>query len=384
MKSDFVRSISILAVLGLAPAVLGAPTFVNIPTQTLLSGSPLHIPIDGNEPLGGKVTYRVETSDPLVTATVLEGNRSLRLHVTGYGTMVFELFDQRVRRATNRIAELADSGFYNGIVFHRVINDFVIQAGDPTGTGTGGSGLPYFDDKFHLDLQHNRAGLLSMAKTADDTNDSQFFITEGPARHLDFQHSIFGILVEGELVRERISNVAVDADDKPLADVVIESAETFIDEQNGVVMLKAPEGSTGAVDVTIIARNESGQESQQTFRVDVTPDTSNGQPFLSDVPILRTAVDTPLLYQLEAQDAEGDPALYLDQNGMSANGLGVAVVADPNLIYVVDFETGQLSIGPTNGISGTYQLSVATAVSVLAVDYQVITVEISNDPVTKQ
>jgi cyclophilin family peptidyl-prolyl cis-trans isomerase len=81
----------------------------------------------------------------------------------------------------------------------------VIQGGDPTGTGSGGSPLGDFDDQFHVDLQHNRTGILSMAKSFDDTNDSQFFITEGAQRHLDFNHSIFGILVEGESVRQSIS-----------------------------------------------------------------------------------------------------------------------------------------------------------------------------------
>ena len=91
-----------------------------------------------------------------------------------------------------------------------------------------------------------------MAKSGDDTNNSQFFITEGPRRHLDFNHSIFGILVEGEAVRERISNVATGPDDRPITDVVMESVESFTDTQNAVLMLKAPEGATGAVDITVI------------------------------------------------------------------------------------------------------------------------------------
>ena len=153
------------------------------------------------------MSFTAVSSDPLVTPTVLTGNRSLRIRVANFGVMVFELFDGRARRATNRIVTLGTSGFYNGVIFHRVINDFVLQGGDPTGTGTGGSTLGSFNDKFHVDLQHNRTGLLSMAKSSDDTNDSQFFITEGPQRHLDFNHSIFGILVEGEAVRQTISNV---------------------------------------------------------------------------------------------------------------------------------------------------------------------------------
>jgi cyclophilin family peptidyl-prolyl cis-trans isomerase len=278
--------------------------------------------------------------------------------------MVFQLFDGRARRATDHIVELADGGFYDGVIFHRVISDFVIQGGDPTGTGTGGSPLGIFDDQFHVDLQHNRTGLISMAKTSDDTNDSQFFVTEGAQRYLDFNHTIFGILVEGESVREAISRVPVDGDDRPLTSVVMDSVRSFLDEENAVVMLKAPEDTTGAVDVTVVARNELGQEARQTFRVEVTPDTVNGAPFLADIPELQTAVDTPITYQLVALDAEGDPSHSLDQTALAGNGLPVPVRADPNMEYSVDFDTGLLSITPKNGISGRHFVTVATAVSI--------------------
>ena len=362
-------------------STLGAqPTFQTIPQTALLGGSPIHIPLDGRSPSGQALSFTAVSSDPLVTPTVLTGNRSLRIHVTNFGVMVFELFDGRARRATNRIAALATSGFYNGVIFHRIITDFVLQGGAPTGTGTGGSTLGRFDDKFHVDLQHNRTGLLSMAKSGDDTNNSQFFITEGPRRHLDFNHSIFGILVEGEAVRERISNVATGPDDRPITDVVMESVESFTDTQNAVLMLKAPEGATGAVDITVTVRNASGAETQQTFRVNVTPDLVNSAPFLADVEDIETPVNTAVTYQLIARDAEGDPALFLDQTSMTANGLQVPVVANENLQYVVEFETGLMTVTPTNGLSGRHQISIATAVNANAVDYQVVPVVIGPPP----
>ncbi|MGH9390969.1 MAG: peptidylprolyl isomerase, partial [Vicinamibacteria bacterium] len=203
-------------------AAVGQPTLPPIGEVQLLGGSPLFLTLDAEGE--GRLTYTVETSDALVSATVLRDNRSLRMQVAGFGEMVFALFDFAARRATDRIVELADSGFYDGVIFHRVINNFVIQGGDPTGTGSEGSPLGDFDDQFHVDLQHNRTGILSMAKSFDDTNDSQFFITEGAQRHLDFNHSIFGVLVEGESVRESISAVAVGAEDRPVTNVVIESA----------------------------------------------------------------------------------------------------------------------------------------------------------------
>ena len=362
--------------LTIASTLAAQPTFQTIPQTTLLAGSPIHIPLDGRNPSGQPLSFTAVSSDPLVTPTVLTDNRSLRIRVANFGVMVFELFDGRARRATNRIVALGTSGFYNGIIFHRVIKDFVLQGGDPTGTGSGGSTLGSFDDKFHLDLQHNQTGLLSMAKSIDDSNDSQFFITEGPQRHLDFNHSIFGILVEGEAVRQRISNVETGPGDRPIVDVVMESVESFTDAQNGVLMLKAPEGATGAADITVTVRNASGAQTQQTFRVNVTPDLVNSPPFLADIADIRTSANTPVTYQLVAQDAEGHPAQFLDQNTLTSNGLTVPMVANESLQYVVDFDTGLLTVTPTNGLSGTHRISVATAVDVNAIDYQVVAVVI--------
>ncbi len=364
----------------IASTLVAQPTFQTIPETTLLASSPIHIPLDGRNPSGQALSFTAVSSDPLVTPTVLTGNRSLRIRVTNFGVMVFELFDGRARRATNRIVTLGTSGFYNGVIFHRVINDFVLQGGDPTGTGSGGSTLGSFNDKFHVDLQHNRTGLLSMAKSSDDTNDSQFFITEGPQRHLDFNHSIFGILVEGEAVRQSISNVATGPDDRPVVDVVMESVESFTDTQNAVLMLKAPEGATGAVDITVTVRNASGAETQQTFRVNVTPDLVNSPPFLEDIEPIATPVNTAVTYQLVARDTEGDPALFLDENSMAANGLQVPVVANDNLQYVVDFNTGLMTVTPTNGLIGRHLISVATAANASAVDYQVVPVVIGPPP----
>jgi len=365
---------ALAALTGMPRGASSQPTLATIPETTLLAGSPLHVSLDGTDPGGGALSYSVVTSGDLVTATLLTGNRSLRIEVENFGKMVFQLFDGRAPRATNHVVELGDGGFYDGVIFHRIIDGFVIQGGDPTGTGTGGSPLGNFDDQFHVDLQHNRTGILSMAKSFDDTNDSQFFIAEGPQRHLDFQHTIFGVLVEGEDVRERISGVAVDANSRPLTPVVMTSVRSFVDVENAVVLLKAPEGATGAADVTVTVRNERGQEAHQTFRVNVTPDTVDSPPFLADIPEITTSVDTPVTYQLQAIDVEGNPAHFLDERTLAGNGLAVPLQADPNLQYSVDFDTGLLTVTPVNGLTGLHYLTVATAVTVDNVDYQVVSV----------
>ena len=194
-----------------------APSFTLIEDQEVKIGSPLHLPIDAYDPNGDPltVTVDVENSDA-IEAVVLSDNRSIRIDLEGFGDMVFELFEQRAPVPAGRVAALADTGFYDGILFHRIADDFVIQAGDRTASGPVDSNLGQIDDQFHPDLQHNRTGVLSYAKrgtatgvSLDDTGDSQFFITEVPTRGLDFNHPVFGQLVEGEDVREAISEMEV-------------------------------------------------------------------------------------------------------------------------------------------------------------------------------
>ena len=366
------------------------PGFTPIATQTVLGGSPVMLPIDGFDPNGDALTYTVSINNNTagLTATMRPRVGALRITVAGYGEMLFDTFDDLTPRVTEHIKKLAESGFYSNVIFHRVVNNFLIQAGDPTGTGTGGSTTGQFDDQFNTDLQFNRTGLIAMAKTNDDTNDSQFFITEGAQRNLDFQHSIFGVLVQGESVREAISNTAVDANSKPVIPVVIQSVDAVQDHQNGVVMLKAPDGATGSADVTIRVTDSGGNFSDQIFHVNVRPDAVNGtavnaNPFLDDIPKIRTARGTAVSFAVKAIDADtplnSNPITFLDQSLLNNNQLYIPHVADATkLSYAVGSSTGIVDVLPTNNFVGTESITVATGITPSALDYQVVPIEVVN------
>ena len=154
---------------------------------------------------------------------------------TTEGRFTVRLFHEQAPRTVENFVGLAEgtkewthpaSGkkqnarLYDGVVFHRVIDGFMIQGGDPLGQGTGGPGYK-FADEFHPSLRHSKAGILSMANSGPNTNGSQFFITLGPTPHLDNKHSVFGEVVEGMDIVKRIGSVRTARGDRPVTDVVI-------------------------------------------------------------------------------------------------------------------------------------------------------------------
>ena len=155
--------------------------------------------------------------------------------VTSEGNFTVRLFDDETPHTVENFTGLAEGTkewtdprsngkvqrpYYDGVIFHRVIDGFMIQGGDPLGQGIGGPGYT-FADEFHPRLRHNKAGILSMANRGPNTNGGQFFITLGPTPHLDNRHSVFGEVVEGMDVVRKIGSTPTGNADRPLKDVVI-------------------------------------------------------------------------------------------------------------------------------------------------------------------
>ena len=154
---------------------------------------------------------------------------------TSEGSFTARLFDREAPRTVENFVGLAEGKkpwkdprtnqtvtkpYYDGVIFHRIIDDFMIQGGDPLGEGIGGPGYT-FADEFHPDLRHSKPGMLSMANRGPDTNGGQFFITLAPTPHLDDRHSVFGEVVEGLDVVRKIGKAATNERDRPITPIVI-------------------------------------------------------------------------------------------------------------------------------------------------------------------
>jgi cyclophilin family peptidyl-prolyl cis-trans isomerase len=344
--------------------LFASPTLATLPNVTVLSGAPMQIPLDGNDAdAADALTFTVTSNNANVVATISPSiNRSLKIVVnhasSGAGdtaisneTMILKLFEDKAPKTTARIIQLANAGFYNGLTFHRVINNFMIQGGDPKGDGTGGSNTT-FDDEFDPSLQFTGRGLIAMAKSNDDTNDSQFFITESLPRYLDFNHTIFGQLVEGESTREKASNVLTDANDKPLSPVTMTSVTVVPDKQNGVLTLSVPNGVTsGTATITVTAKDPANNSVSKTFTVTIGPDTQDDVPFLGTIPNVTTTANTPTSVTIPAIDVDGGPQYF-------------ATGGDPNAFvhYAFDFSSGvKVNITPSGNFAGVVPLLVGVA-----------------------
>ena len=325
---------AVAAILGLAAArVFGAAPvlddIVSGPGETLKVapvlpvGKTLLLPVSATDSDGDPLTFTATSSNRRIFAEVKSGNPYLKLVVSYAGSgpapaftgeMEFQLFNDWTPITAAFIAGFAQGGFYDGLKFHRVVEDFVIQGGDPNGTGSGGPGFQ-FDNEFAAPLVFTGRGQLAMANSgfAQDyrgTNGSQFFVTLGSPRTLDFTHAIFGQLVRGFDVLEKIEAVPKVAPagssevSRPTVDVKIVSAAVLPNNHDAVLVVSA--GASGTSSIAVTADDGKGGQSTKTFTVTAQADTANSPPFLEPLPNVVLAKDSRLTIPFEPIDLEFD------------------------------------------------------------------------------
>jgi cyclophilin family peptidyl-prolyl cis-trans isomerase len=351
---------------------------------TMPSNRTFQMPLTGSDPQESPLTFSiVSISDANVTGVIApSSNRSLLLNISGVdatngpftGDLVLQLYEDLVPLTTARIIQLTQTNFYNGLTFHRVVQDFVAQGGDPLGNGTGGTGVK-FDDEFVASLTFTGFGQLAMANSGDDSNDSQFFITDVdlsvgdpshlPPRHLDFNHTIFGQVTKGFDVMTKIMQTPVNStNDAPLTPVVINSAVIFTDTQDAVLRLAAAAGFTGTVDVTVSAMNTNSESASEVIQVTVISNTVNSAAFLGPIPSsLITTQNTAVSFILTATDIDNDtmsPILVDANTGQFPLNLQASL--NPG--------TGLLTLTPDTNFTGVINMIIGVKDATHAYDTQ--------------
>lgn len=355
--------------------VMAAPVLGAISTQTVPAGKTLMLPVTATDADGDPITYTVSSNNNTVAAVVRTNHPYVKMTVAGYGDMVFQLFDDITPVAVQNITALVNAGSYNGLTFHRVISGFMNQGGDPKGDGTGSLIANKFSDEFSPEAIFSGDGQLAMANSGKDTNGSQFFITNGPQRFLDFNHDIFGQLVRGFDVNRAINAAAVGANSKPVTPIVITSMSMVTDTTDAVLQLKS--SGEGVTQFTITASDGTGNSDSKTFTVNSTADTTDDPPILGPVTDQVTYTNTPVSIPLSAFDYENNPLTF--DAAVITNTTAATSSASGNVITVT----------PAQGFKGSFQLIVgvrqtdATARGSTSNpwDTQVITVTVG-DPIT--
>ncbi len=326
--------------------LLAAPVVEPIADVSLPAGKSLFVPVQGSDADGDILSYTVSSTSTDVQLSVRTGHPYLRISVAGFGNMDFQLFDDLAPNTVAKIRGLVDANFYDNLTFHRVVPGFVIQGGDPLGNGTGGPGFQ-FDDEFHPDAIFTGDGQLAMANSGKDTNGSQFFVTIGPERHLDFNHTIFGQLVRGRDVLTAINQVPTGPAGRPLTPVVITDAAIVANTTDTVLQVRAPAGS-GRATIIVTARDPAGNTTSEPFSAQFAPDPTalNDPPILGPVGDQTAVAGFSLSIPLTSIDLEDEPVEY-----------SATIVDNPAAASVV-VEGSNVVVRPTPGFLGTFRLRV--------------------------
>lgn len=161
----------------------------------------------------------------LITIGILKMDKNTKVKLeTNNGDIIIQLYEKEMPITAGNFKKLVQEGFYDGVIFHRIIDNFMIQGGDPEGTGVGGPGYNIKDEFTNSGLDRNDKGTISMANAGPNTGGSQFFINLANNNFLDGKHPVFGKVVEGMDVIDKIAKVKTDSQDKPIEDVIINKA----------------------------------------------------------------------------------------------------------------------------------------------------------------
>ncbi|MEO6812080.1 MAG: peptidylprolyl isomerase, partial [Isosphaeraceae bacterium] len=335
--------------------LMAAPVIDPIASANLPAGKSLIVPVTATDADQDRLTYTVTSKNPdKVTATLHQGNPFVQLDVANYGKMQFELLRDVAPNTVDTVLGLVNRGFYNGLTFHRVVPDFVIQGGDPSGNGSGGPGFR-FSDEFNPQAIFSGNGQLAMANSGKDTNGSQFFVTVGAQRFLDFNHTIFGQIVRGGDVLSAINKTATGANDRPITDVKINSASMVKNLTDAVLTLQAKPGATGTATITVTADDGHGQKTSRDFQVQIGSDGTDDPPILGPVFDQLTAINRPVSFSMTSTDLEGNPVEYdalitdaTPRGTVAVNGNVVTVTPDPGFTGSIQVLTRVKQVGATS------------------------------------
>jgi len=333
------------------------------------NNKPLFIPVTVTNTPNGPVTITASSDNTSVTTSVVMGGRSVKLDVSGTdasgvaftGSLTIRLFEDVAPLATGTIIQLANEGFYDGKLFHRVLPGFVIQGGSPNGDGMGGSSKPDVVDEFDPQYTFASNGIVAMANARDDNNNSQFFISDtdlalaARPQSLNFNHSIVGLLTSGFDVYKRIINtptLQTGERSTPVNPVTITKATVFTDTANGVVRVTSAAGFIGDAGITIGATDGDNTPTATTFRTNLVADTVNDRAFLNTIADVRTNPNSPVTFTARGTDLDGDQLTY-------AVGSATSLFTAPtNVTAAIDQNTGLVTLTPAAGFTGTIDLLV--------------------------
>ena len=313
-------------------------------------GKTLVLPLLASDADGDVLDFAVSSSNPKIMARVRTGCPILKVHVSYLGDpgatpnpwpafegdLEFQLFEDVAPATTGSIAGAAQAGFYENLIFHRVIPGFMIQGGDKTGTGSGDPGFSsihefrpelIFSGRGQLAMAHSNGGYARGQKFGsqillgkfDPTNTSQFFVSVAQPRSLDFKHTIFGQLIRGFDVLDKAVAVPRNATDKPNVNVTMTAVSLVPGKSDATLLLSAT--ATGTATLTVIARDPSGGRAVRTIAVTARRDDTNDPPLLRPVRNLLTPVGIGPALPLRAFDLEHDFLLY----GIAAVNTGLSL-----------------------------------------------------------